>query len=326
MANFAAAGTRSVIVSGVVDPVRGVETDLVPGAAMLPCRLRADSSELRRRLMGRSGDPVAAEHAVREAEVFDASDGSAVCVDTTGRSPVDVADEVVRRCGGWTALTGSRRSPAPLTPAALSPAALTTAGSASARSSVPVLFLSGVTGVGKSTVGFEIYMRDLRGGRTAGYVDAGQLGFCHSADDDTRHAIKAANLAAVAANYLAAGAQQLVVTGPVDTERAAATYAAALPAAEITLCRLHAGLDALGQRIGERHLGGSWPEPGDPLSGQSTAFLHEVAVRAAAQAAALDSAGLGVRIETDGLSVADVADLVISTTCWPGTPPRGTGS
>jgi len=41
---------------------------------------------------------------------------------------------------------------------ALTPAALTPARSAAASAGVPVLFLCEVTGVGKSTVGFEIYL------------------------------------------------------------------------------------------------------------------------------------------------------------------------
>lgn len=37
---------------------------------------------------------------------------------------------------------------------------------------MPVLWLCGPAGVGKSTIGFELYLRTLRCGLTAGYVVA----------------------------------------------------------------------------------------------------------------------------------------------------------
>lgn len=57
----------------------------------------------------------------------------------------------------------------------------------------------------------------------------------------------------------------------------------------------------------------SWPQPGDPLIGQPEAHLRRVAAEAeaAAEAAALERSGLGdLRIDTDGRTVAEVADLV----------------
>lgn len=305
VANFAAVGARCVVVSGVVDPARGVEADLVTGAAVVPCRLRADRTELRRRFLGRSQDPLAAEDALREADEFDASRAPAMCVETTGRSPADVTDEVVRRWGGWTALVGSR--PPRSRPAALSPAAAVT---------MPVLFLCGATGVGKSTVGFEIYLRDQQTGLTAGYVDAGQLGFFYPIDDAAKHTLQAANLAAVAASYAAAGAKQLVVTARADTEQAARAYVAALAAADLRLCSLHAGLADLTHRVLERGRGGGWAEPGDSLVGRPEESLRLVAAQAADVAVALDRAGIGVRIDTGGRSVTEVLDLVIGATGW----------
>jgi hypothetical protein len=72
-----------------------------------------------------------------------------------------------------------------------------------------------------------------------------------------------------------------------------------------------------------RRDGGSWPEPGDPLRGQSAEYLADVADRAAAQADALDRPGVGsvltqtVRIDTDDCSVAEAADLIGAATGFP---------
>ena len=59
-------------------------------------------------------------------------------------------------------------------------------------------------------------------------------------------------------------------------------YVAALPAAMITTCRLHAGPAELRQRIMTRGEGGSWPQPGDPLGGQPASYLSRVAEQVAA--------------------------------------------
>jgi predicted ABC-type ATPase len=306
--NFAAASARSVIVAGVVDPARGVPADVIPGAALVSCRLRADTAELLRRFIRRSGDAEAADDVLREAAALDANDRSGLCVDTSTVSAVAVADEVVRRCGGWSALISLRR------PAA----AACMAGPSACTTAMPVLFLCGATGVGKSTVGFEIYMGDLRAGRTAAYVDLDQIGFCSPATTEVSHAVKAANLAAICANYGAAGAQQLIVVGPVESEQAAATYAAALPAADITLCRLHAGHDELQLRIRQRGRGGSWPQPGDPLVGRSAGHLRWATKQATREAAELDRASIGdLCIDTDRQSVSEVAGLVVSRAGWP---------
>ena len=57
--------------------------------------------------------------------------------------------------------------------------------------------------------------------------------------------------------------------------------------------------------------GGSWPQPGDPLVGQSTAYLLRAAASAIAEAEALEHAMAGaLRVDTDGLTVEETADLI----------------
>jgi hypothetical protein len=127
------------------------------------------------------------------------------------------------------------------------------------------------------------------------------------ADDPGGHRLKARNLADLWRAYHAAGARRLVLSGPVPDDRAAALYAGALPAARVTLCRLHASPAELARRISRRGQGLSWPQPGDPLIGQPEAHLRLVA----AEAEALERSGLGdLCIDSDGRTVAEVADLV----------------
>lgn len=86
---------------------------------------------------------------------------------------------------------------------------------------LPVLWLCGPPGVGKTSVGWEIYSRLADEGVPAGYVDVDQLGICHPdpAFDPGRHALKAADLDAAVARFRAAGARCVVVSGAVEADR-----------------------------------------------------------------------------------------------------------
>jgi hypothetical protein len=75
--------------------------------------------------------------------------------------------------------------------------------------------------------------------------------------------------------------------------------------------RLHAGHDQLTERIMLRGQGDGWRAPGDPLKGQSTATLNQIAADAAANADELERAGIGdLRIDTDGRTIEEVTQLV----------------
>jgi hypothetical protein len=167
--------------------------------------------------------------------------------------------------------------------------------------------------VGTSTVGFQVYLRILAGGGTAAYLDLDQLGF----GPGPAHRLKAANAAALVRAYRAAGAQAVVMVGPVDDATTVALYTGALRDADVTVYRLHAGRDELARRILRRGEGrGSWPQPGDPLRGRPAAELLGVADRAARHAEALDRAGAGHRVDTDGRAPDEVTDLIVRRLRW----------
>ena len=301
-ANFRQAGCGALVVSGDLGLSTAISRGTVPGASLTICRLRASPGELRRRLTAR-GAPDLAEGALQEAQELDRSSLVDACVDTDGLTISDVARLVRERCDGWPPerAAGARADEA-------APAALPVA-----CADGEVLLVCGAAGVGKSAVGFEVYLRQLRAGLAAAYLDLGQVGFMSAAptDDPGGHWLRARNLADLWRAYHEAGARRLVLSGPVPDARAAAVYAAALPAADLTVCRLHAGPAELARRISRRGQGLSWPEPGDPLIGQPEGPLRLAAERAAADAETLDHSGLGdLRIDTDGLAVGQAADLI----------------
>ena len=309
VANYRAAGARCVIVSGVVDPGCGLHAGMIPRAALTVCRLRVGRAELRQRFLGRGGRADTLEEVLSEADAMDASDFADVCADISGL-PVAEATRLVReRIAGWPILTGPSRSYETGPGEGLATAA-----------DGPILLLCGPTGIGKSTVGFEVYLRTLRAGSTAAYIDLDQIGFCcpAPAGDTGNHRVKTRNLVAMWQTYRTAGAQCLIAVGPVENDAAAKAYAAALPRAAITLCRLHAGAGELTRRIMLRGQGGGWPQPGDPLAGQPAACLLRVAASAAADAEALEHAVIGaLRIDTDRLTVEEAADVIAALTGWP---------
>lgn len=174
----------------------------------------------------------------------------------------------------------------------------------------PVVWLCGVTGVGKSTVGRAVY-EQIPG---AAFVELDQIGFYRPSpvDDPRNHRVKAANLRALWHAYGEAGATRLVVVGPVDSRLDIFVYVDALPGVKMTVCRLHAGREELARRIAARGRGEGPALPGDPLSGQPAEVLDAAARKAAAEADALDAAGIGhARVETDGRTVDEVAALVL---------------
>ncbi|GIG68141.1 AAA family ATPase [Phytomonospora endophytica] len=303
---FRQAGARTVVVSGVVDPGTGVLTERLPGADVTVCRLRADTDELTRRFTGRRGaDPGLVGEVLRDADAHETAGPAESCVDTTGLTPGEVATRVLAGIG--------TRPPEHGDPPAVLPPARPTGDER-------IVWLCGPVGAGKSTAGFPVYLKALAAGMTAAYVDVDQIGFGPAVPGDRRgHRLKAANLAALWRVFRAAGARRLVVVGGIEDATAFKTYTERLPGDAITLARLHAGPATLTERIGDRGRGGGWAQPGDPLFGAGERFLRDAAESAAEEAAALEREGIGdFRVDTDGLTAAEVAEAVAVRSGWPG--------
>jgi len=182
-----------------------------------------------------------------------------------------------------------------------------------------ILWLCGATAVGKSTIGWEVAEWSRRAGHITGFVDLQQIGFLNPAPgrDPGNHRLKAANLAAVWADFHEHGARRLVVVGPVEQHSQISLYTEALSSATTMLYRLHAGPDQLGERVRRRGQGGGPPIAGDELRGRPAAVLAQAHQASSTQAVALERAGIGdVRIDTDGRSVEDVAREIARRIRW----------
>lgn len=167
----------------------------------------------------------------------------------------------------------------------------------------PLLWLCGPSGVGKSTVAWEMFSRVTRAGIPTCYLDTDQLGLCYppSPQDPGNDRLMAANLAALWPNYQAEGARCLIVSGCIDTPSLVPIYTD-IPGTTLTLCRLRADRDTLRDRFLRR---GRYSD------------LIEAVLQEADALDRLDFAPLC--IDTTELSVAEVAGVLTEPTGgWPG--------
>ena len=310
-AGFRAAGVQCLVVSGIVDDAEEVirHAGRLPGTAVTVCRLRVGHDELRSRIRQRGSLLHLTEENVRNAVELDGSTFADMVVETAGLAVAEVAARI--RAAGW--------------PGSVPPREVCALPShAAGDGTVPVLWLCGPPAVGKSTVGFEIFLRVLDAGVPAAYVDLAQIGFCRPAPDDDpdHHRLKAHQLGRVWEGFRSAGARCLIMSGNVADRTTLDRYTAALPSAAWTVCRLRAGPDTLARRTMLRGRGGGPAIMGDELRGRTEAQLCERAVAAARIADALDRAGLGdLGIDTDGREVAELADIVRAEAGgWPSLP------
>lgn len=114
---------------------------------------------------------------------------------------------------------------------------------------IPVLWLCGPPGVGKTAVGLELYRQLGAADVAAAYVDIDQLGMCFPElpDDPDRHRLKARNLDAVIQCFAATGACCVVVSGVVEST--AGLMTSELGHAELAVIRLRADPPVVARRF-----------------------------------------------------------------------------
>ncbi|HEX6799640.1 MAG TPA: hypothetical protein VF116_18170 [Ktedonobacterales bacterium] len=174
---------------------------------------------------------------------------------------------------------------------------------------VPVMLVTGPVGVGKTTVAGEVSALLERVGVPHAFVDVDSLRWFYPSPpgDRFRTALAMRNLAAVWANFQAAGAERLVLADVVESRDELDRYRATVPAAQITVVRLRAAVETLAARVGEREQG----------SGRDWHLA-----RAAELAAQMDRDAVeDVLIETDGRPVTAIAREALARCGWPLSPP-----
>ncbi|WP_043841000.1 AAA family ATPase [Amycolatopsis taiwanensis] len=159
---------------------------------------------------------------------------------------------------------------------------------------VPVLWVSGAPGVGKSTAAWALYLRMRSAGQQAAHVDIDQLGLFAPAPptDPELHRVKATILVEVLATFARHGAQQLIVSGIADPHRGIDPYVRHIEQLDFTLVRLRCDRDELRRR----YLG----------RGSSDERLDELM----SVAEVLDRNNVGIALDTAAMSPDEVADAL----------------
>ena len=124
-----------------------------------------------------------------------------------------------------------------------------------APTAVPLLVISGSMGTGKTTVLSEASDLLREAGIPHAAIDLDWLGQMHPERDPHGQCLAFANLAAVWPNYVAAGAERLIVARVVEDRAELDHYRAAVPGARPVVCRLTAPLTLMHERLRIREPG-----------------------------------------------------------------------
>ncbi|MFI9550275.1 hypothetical protein [Nonomuraea endophytica] len=327
---FRAAGAGWLVVSGYVDTA----DDVLPYIPALPpgvvrVRLRAGEEELRRRFLGRGWLSELVEDTVAEARRLETSGVAGLVVDTDGLTVAEVAEQVLRLATTEPEPPATAADPAYTADPAAAHAHASEVlrgeervpglGVSGSPGRAEVVWLCGARGAGVSTAGYEVFRQVLASGVRAAYVDVRQISFLGPGPGGIDPAVASETLAALWSVHRAAGAACLIVAGPADDRDTLARYVEALPGTAVTVCRLDAGPAALAERLRLRALGRGPAIPGDDLAGRTPQEVRVLAEGAARQARDLRRAGVGdVRVDTDGLTPPQVAELVLKA-AWRGS-------
>ena len=168
----------------------------------------------------------------------------------------------------------------------------------------PVLVITGPVGVGKTAVGTEVANLLEERGVAHALVDVDCLrwSFPRPEDDPFHTALGLRNLAAVWANYRAAGAVRLVLVDVVETRESLQGYREVIPSADITVVRLTATVETMHRRLEGRE------------NGASLAWHKE---RAAELLALMDERAVeDVLVQTEGRTAVEVAREVLARVGW----------
>ncbi|GAB2831433.1 DEAD/DEAH box helicase family protein [Lentzea nigeriaca] len=175
-----------------------------------------------------------------------------------------------------------------------------------------VLLIGGRSGVGKSTVAWEISAKLQEASVAHCFIEGDFLDQAHPAppDDPSRTEMTRRNLASLWANYAALGYRRLIYTNTVSVLERDLVVDAMGGNAEVVGVLLTAANDIADRRLSVRETGSQYE-------------AHVTRGTAAAQHLKANAPPWVVRVPTGGKTVAEVASEVIAITGWHVTPGVG---
>ncbi|HLJ35587.1 MAG TPA: adenylyl-sulfate kinase [Ktedonobacteraceae bacterium] len=173
---------------------------------------------------------------------------------------------------------------------------------------VPVMFITGPVGAGKTTVAAGVSELLESAGIAHAFVDIDSLRWYYPspAHDRFRTELAMKNLAAVWANFQAAGIPRLVLADVLESREDLVQYRTAVAGADILVVRLQAALATLLTRLRIREIG-----TGLDWHLRRAAVLSQQMDRDKVE---------DILVDTDGKSVAAVAREILTRSKWVGKP------
>jgi hypothetical protein len=290
-------GAETLVVSGVLDlDLMPVYRELLEPFGLAMVRLTVDEAELQSRIEARGADDEEWAHIVEEAQAFeDAASAHPVVVAGAGATPPEVARRVI-------AAAVHTREAAPRQGQHDRVRPPDEGGDTEA------ILVGGTRAVGKSNVAWTAFMTARSEGSPTGFIDLRQIGFFGRDGGPVDHRFQAATLAAVWPHFRAAGAELLLLNGPVDEPEQAEAYRSALGGVPLTWHRLTADEPTLVDRVLLRGAGDGAPRlAGDTLVGLTRAEAREVAKQAYEVQRRADVLSASSALDTTHLTVREAA-------------------
>ncbi|WP_345447811.1 AAA family ATPase [Arthrobacter gyeryongensis] len=117
------------------------------------------------------------------------------------------------------------------------------------------VFLNGTVGAGKTTTGEALHWLLADDGISNAVIDLDELrrSWPAPATDRFNHELELRNLQAVAGNYRDVGVRRFIVAGVIEQPSEVDRYRAALGGGKLTVIRLDASIEAIHERLRNRH-------------------------------------------------------------------------
>jgi hypothetical protein len=294
-------GAETLVVSGVLDPdLAPFQGDVLASFPLDFVRLAVDETELKRRMDTRRGGAEVWEEVLEEVRAYENARFDHPVVVAAGATPTQVARRVLAAA---VAVHPAETAPGPVGDA--DQHVVTGEGG-------EAILVGGTRAVGKSSVAWEAFMSLRRQGITTGFLDLRQLGFFGRDGGLVDHRLQAAALKAIWPVFRDAGAEMLLLNGPVDDAEQVEQYRESLGGTPLRWYRLTADQNALAERVGARGQGdGDARLAGDTLTGLSDAEARLVVTEALRAQERAHPASSGSVLDTTHLSVEVAAQRIL---------------
>jgi hypothetical protein len=168
----------------------------------------------------------------------------------------------------------------------------------------PVLWLYGPSGIGKTTIAWELYCKTLSESGVA-LIETDMVRMCDPPPTDDPHNVGliAENLSGILSNLRAGGVRGVVVTAVSATRRSVDAVMALVPEVSVTVCRLHANREEHARRYSSR------------------GFMLGALQQHLADAAAIETSEVAdLRVDITELAAPEAARAVLDASGWAPPP------